>query len=101
MRFMPISFRACGTILPARKLGDLNEVATSVVHLGDGRAGHLGWRHGEVDAARLNSLVVTLDVIGEEHSRGLALLEHGLLVGLGRRVVVERQLQFGSVWVLR
>ena len=48
-------------------------------------------------AARLDALVVALDVVGEEHDRGLALLEHGLLVGLGRRVVVERELQLGSV----
>src|ERR1700687_2837794 len=73
---------------PARQLGDLNEVAAGVVQLGDGRAGHLGRRHGELGAARLDALVVALDVVGEEHHRGLALLEYGLLVGLGGRVVV-------------
>jgi hypothetical protein len=35
-----------------------------------------------------------------EHRRELALLEHGLLVGFGRRVVVERQLQLRAVGML-
>ena len=56
---------------------------------------------GELGAARLDALVVALDVVGEEHDRGLALLEHGLLVGLGRRVVVERELQLGPVGLFR
>ena len=61
--------------LPARQLGDLNEVAARVVQLGDGRAGYLGRRHGELGAARFDALVVALDVVGVEHDRGPALLE--------------------------
>ena len=63
-------------------------------------AGHVRWRHGELGAARFHALVIGLHVVGEEHGRGLALLEHRLLVGLGRRVVVERQLQLRAVRVL-
>src|ERR1700735_1388589 len=83
--------------LPTRQLSDLNEVAASVVELGDGRAGDLGRRHLEFTAALLDALVVTLDVVGEEHDCRLALLEQGLLIRIGRRVVVERELQVGSV----
>ena len=79
------------------QLGYLNEVAAGVVQLGDCRASYLGRRHGELGAARFDALVVALDVVGIEHDRGLALLEYGLLVGLGRRIVVERELQLGSV----
>src|SRR5262245_8928566 len=32
------------SFLPACQLDDLNEVATGVIQLCDGRAGHLGWR---------------------------------------------------------
>jgi len=46
------------------------------------------------------TLVIGLHVVGEEHGRGLALLEHCLLVGFGRRVAVERQLQLRAVRVL-
>src|SRR5262245_39251698 len=46
--------------LPARQLGNLNEVAAGVVQLGDGRARHLGWRHGELAATRFDALAVTL-----------------------------------------
>src|ERR1700722_6641199 len=83
--------------LPARQLGDLNEVAARVVQLGDGRAGYLGRRFGELGAARFDPLIVALDVVGKKHDRGLVLLKYGLLVGLGRRVVIERELQLGSV----
>jgi hypothetical protein len=41
-------------------------------------------RHLELAAPRLDALVVALDVIGEKHHRGLALLEQGLLVGLAK-----------------
>jgi len=67
-------------------LGDLDHVPAGVVQLGDGRAGHLGGRHSEVGAPRLDALVVGLDVVGEEHDGGLALLEESLLVGLGCRI---------------
>ena len=43
--------------LPARQLGELDKVATSVVHLRDGRAGHLGRRHGESGTTRLDALM--------------------------------------------
>jgi hypothetical protein len=51
-------------------------------------------------APRFHTLVIGLHVVGEEHGRGLALLEHRLLVGFGRRVVVGRQLQLRAVRVL-
>ena len=86
--------------LPAHQLRDLNQVAAGVVHHRDLRGGHVRGRHGELGAARPHPLVVGLDVVAEEHHGGLALLEHRLLVGLGRRVVVERQLQFRAVRVL-
>src|SRR5262245_59527659 len=86
--------------LPARQLGNLNEVSAGVVQLGDGRARDLGWRHGELAATRFDALAIALDVIGKKHGRGLGLLEYGLLVDPGRRVVVERELQLGSVRVL-
>jgi hypothetical protein len=81
---------------PACQLGDLNEIAARIIQSGDGRAGYLGRRHSELRAARFHALVVVLDVIGIEHDRGLTLLEYSLLIGLGRRVVVERELQLGS-----
>src|SRR5262249_46053930 len=52
--------------LPARQLGNLNEVTAGVVQLGDGRAGHFGRRHGELGVARFDAFVVALDVIGVE-----------------------------------
>jgi hypothetical protein len=42
-----------------------------------------------------------LHIVGEEHGRGLVLLEQRLLVDLGRRVVVQRQLQLRAVRILR
>ena len=54
----------------------------------------------KVTPARRDALVVGLQVVGVEHRRGLALLEHRLLVGLGRRIVVERQLQLGAIRLL-
>src|SRR6266487_1467081 len=71
-----------------------------VVQHGDLGSRHVRWWHGELGAARFHTLVIGLYVVGEEHGRGLALLEHGLLVGFGRRVVVERQLQLRAVRVL-
>jgi hypothetical protein len=88
-------------VLPARQLGDLNEVAASVVQLGDGRARYLGRLLGELDAARFDALVLAFNVVGKEHDCGLAPLEYGLLVGLGRRVAVERKLKLGSVRLVR
>ena len=61
--------------LPALQLGDLDEVAAGVVHHRDLRGGHIGRRHGELGAARFHALVIGLQVAGEEHSRGLALLK--------------------------
>src|SRR5215217_1491598 len=84
-------------VLPARQLDDLNEVAAGVVQHCDGRAGHVGRRHRELGAARFDALVFALDVVGVEHGRRLALREYGLLVGFGRRIVVERELHLGSV----
>src|SRR5713101_209859 len=57
------------------QLGELNEVAAGVVQHRNGRAGHVGGRHRELGAAGLDPLVVALDVVGEEHGRGLALLK--------------------------
>src|SRR5262249_1190210 len=75
--------------LPARQLGNLNEVAAGVVELGDDRAGDFGRRHGEGGAARFDALVVALDVVSKEHDRGLALLEKGMLVGLGAGLLLS------------
>src|ERR1700692_4888549 len=72
----------------ACQLGKLNEVAAGVLQHRNGRAGHVGGRHRELGAAGLDPLVVALDVVGEEHGRGLALLEYRLLIRFGRGVVV-------------
>src|SRR5258706_8699728 len=86
--------------LLAHQLRDLNQIAAGVVQHGDLGCGHVLWWHGELGAARFHSLVIGLHVVGEEHGRGLALLEQRLLIGFGWRVVIERQLQFGAVRVL-
>src|SRR5580692_6474905 len=86
--------------LPAHQLRDLNEIAAGVVQHGDLGCRHILWWHGELGAARFHTLVIGLHVVGVEHGRGLALLELGLLVGFGRRVVVERQLQLRAIRVL-
>jgi hypothetical protein len=78
----------------------LNEIAAGVVQHDDFGGRHVLWWHGELGAARFHTLVIGLHVVGVEHGRGLSLLEHGLLVGFGRRVVVERQLQLRTVRVL-
>src|SRR6266436_2402452 len=79
------------------QLGELNEVAAGVVQHRNGRAGHVRGRHRELGAAGLDPLVVALDVVGEEHGRGLALLKHRLLIRFGCGVVVQRQLQLSAV----
>src|SRR5207302_4024786 len=84
----------------ACQLRELNEVAASVLQHGNGRAGHVGGRHRELGAAGLDPLVVALDVVGEEHGRGLALLKYRLLIRFGRGVVVQRQLQLSAVRLL-
>src|SRR5437879_3098346 len=84
----------------ACQLGELNEVAASVFQHRNGRGGYVGGRHRELGAAGLDPLVVALDVVGEEHGRGLALLKHRLLVRLGCGVVVQRQLQLSAVRLL-
>src|SRR5271155_409887 len=83
--------------LPVRQLGELNEVAASVVQHRNGRAGHIGGRHGELGAASLDPLVVALDVVGNKIGRGLMELKNRLLIRFGRGVVVQRQLQLGAV----
>src|SRR3984893_692398 len=61
--------------LIAGQLGPLNQVAAGVLQHRNGRAGHVGGLHRELGAAALDPLVVGLDVVGEEHGRGLALLK--------------------------
>ena len=64
------------------QLRDLNEKTSGVVQHGDLGAGRVrGWRGG-LGAARFHPFVIGLHVVGEEHGRGLALLEHRLLVAL-------------------
>src|SRR6267154_985539 len=82
------------------QLGQLNQVAAGVLQHRNGRAGHVGGRHRELGAAGLDPLVVALDVVGEEHGRGLALLKGRLLIRLRRRVVVLRQLELSAVRLL-
>src|ERR1700693_1167949 len=53
--------------------------------------------HRELGTAGLDPLVIALDVVGEEHGRGLTLLKHRLLIRFGCWVVVQRQLQLGAV----
>src|SRR6266849_4102572 len=89
-----------GVRLPAHQLRDLNEIAAGVVQHGDLGGGHVLWWHGELGAARFHMLIIGLHVVGVEHGHGLALLEQGLLVGFGRRVVVERELQLRAVRLL-
>src|SRR5215472_1447974 len=86
--------------LPACQLRELDEVAARILQHRNGRSGHGGGRHGELRAARLDPFEVALDVVGEEHGRGLILLQHRLLVRLGRGIVVQRQLQLGAVRLL-
>src|SRR5262249_24695852 len=88
-------------VLIVCQLGELNEVAAGVVQPRNGRAGHVGGRHRELGATGLDPLVVVVDVGGEEHGRGLALLKHRLLIRFGRGVVVQHQLQLSAVRLLR
>src|SRR5947208_11629584 len=83
----------------AVQLCDLDHVARGVIRLGDGRACHLGGWHLEFGAGGLHPLIVALDVVREEHGCGLALLKERLLVGLGRGIVVARELQLGAISV--
>src|SRR5580692_2782537 len=92
-----IFFSLLNVCLPASQLGELNQVAASVVQHSNGRAGHVGGRHGELGAVGLDPLVVALDVVGEKHGRGLALLKDRLLIRFGCGVVVQRQLQLSAV----
>src|ERR1700731_1688606 len=91
--FLSLALIAC-------ELGELNEVAAGVVHHRNGRGGPVGGRHCEHGAAGLDPFVVALDVVGEEHGRGLALLKYRLLICFGRGIVVERQLQLSAGWLL-
>src|ERR1700691_767947 len=83
--------------LPACQLRELNDVATGVFQHGNGRTGHVGRRHCELRPARLDPLVIALDVIGDEVGRRLALLKDRLLIRFDHGVVVQRQLQFSAV----
>src|SRR5207253_676658 len=57
-----------GAVCPSTcQLGELNAVAAGVVQHRNGRAGHVGGRHGELGTAALDSLVVDFDVVGVEH----------------------------------
>src|SRR5260370_25715345 len=80
----------------AVQLSDLDQVAAGVICLGDGRPCHLCGRHLEFGGV-FHPFVLALDVVREEHGRGLALLEERLLVGLGRRVVVALEMQLGAI----
>src|SRR6516162_2213605 len=82
------------------QLGELNEVAAGVLQHRNGRAGHVGGRHRKLGAAAPDPLVVALDVVGVKHGRGLALLKDRLLIGFGRGVVVQCQLQLSAVGLL-
>src|SRR5271154_4088244 len=48
---------------PALQLGELDEVAAGIVQHGNGGAGHVGGRHGELGATGLDALVVALEVV--------------------------------------
>src|SRR6267142_1636948 len=115
--FCPRSFRICAPLAgpgvycarsiiffslasPACQLRELYKVAAGVFQHRNGRSGHVGGWHRELGAAALDPLVVSLDVVGVEHGRGLALLEDRLLIRFGRGVVVQRQLQLRAVRVL-
>jgi hypothetical protein len=74
------------------ELSDLNEIAAGVIQHGNGRAGRIRRRHGELGAAGFDPLVVAFDVVGEEHGCGLALLKYCLLIRFRGGVVVQRQL---------
>src|SRR5580658_4097280 len=96
-----VTFFSCSTgVLPALQLRELNEVAASVVQHCNARRGHVGGRHCEHGATGLDPFVVALDVVGEEHGRGLVLLKHRLLIRFGCGVAVQRQLQLGTVRLL-
>src|SRR5438552_3325040 len=86
--------------LIACQLGELNEVAAGIVQHRNGRASHVGGRHRELGAARLDPLEVALDVVSEEHGGGLALLKDRLLIRFGRGVVAQRELQLSTVRLL-
>src|SRR5579863_5918140 len=90
----------CLIVLPARQLGELNQIAAGVLQHRDDRGGHVGGRHRELRTAGLDPLIVALDVVGEEHGRGLALLKQRQLIRLGRGIVVQSQLQLRAVWLV-
>src|SRR5712664_1803644 len=84
----------------AVQLSDLDQVATGVIRLGDGRACHLCGRHLEFGGV-FHPFVVAVDVIRVEHGRGLALFEERLLVGLGRGVVVALEMKLSAIRLFR
>ena len=75
--------------VPVIERDDLNEIAARVVQHGDGRAGYPGRRRGELRTQRFHAIVFALDVVHVEHGGWLALLEHGLLIGLSGGIVVS------------
>src|SRR4051794_14677180 len=103
----PGAYDACSLILlspfasPACQLRELNEVAAGVLQHRNGRTGHGGRRHGELSAARLDPLVVTVDVVGKKHNRRLVLLKHRPLIGFGGGIVIQRQLQLDAIRIIR
>src|SRR5215467_1848747 len=117
IHFSPSLFRTCAPLagpgvycsrssiflsfaLPACQLRELNEVAAGILQHRYSRAGDIGGRHGELSPARFDPFVIALNVVGEEHGRGLVLLKDRLLIRLGGGVVVQRQLQFRAVRLL-
>lgn len=87
-------------LLPAIERDKLDQIAAGVVHHGDGRAGNFGRRHAELCACGLHAVVLALYVVYVEHDGRLALLEHRLLVGLSRRVVIGGELQLDAARLL-
>src|SRR5450432_2766065 len=78
------------------QLSELDQVAAVVLQHGNRGGGYVGGRHGELGAAGFDAFVVALEVVGEEVGGGLVLLKDGLLIGFGRGVVVQSQLEFGA-----
>src|SRR5262245_3887534 len=52
--------------------------------------------HRELGTTCFDALIIAFDVVGEEHGRRLALLKHRLLIRLGCRVIIQRQLQLSA-----
>src|SRR5579862_2648625 len=85
---------------PPCQLRELNKIAARIFQHRNRGAGNGCGLHRELSAARLDLLVITLDVVGEEHGRGLVLLKQRLLIRFRCRTVVQRQLQLSAVRLL-